>query len=353
MTAMAFPLVPNHTRGEINRAGAVLINPRSTKPEREDARKIVSEWRACHAYPINTFQSTLRLKVKNNNHPLVAQRLKRLPSIIDKLRRYPEMDLARMQDIGGLRAVLRTLKEVKQLEGIYRDQTRFSHELVKIYDYIERPKSDGYRGIHLIYKYKNNQSLASSTYNGLMLELQLRTYQEHLWATAVETMGTFLGQALKARQGDKKWLDFFALTSSAFAYQEGTPLVPGYKKWSKEKTFERVAQSEKKLNVLETLGGLSLAGNAIQTNTEGLGWFYHLIILNSENHTVQVASYPKAALAQASADYASAEAQADNGAKIEPVLVAAGSLDNLKRAYPNYFLDAREFITKVRGIIGS
>ena len=261
------------------------------------------------------------------------------------------MDLVRMQDIAGLRAVVRNLKDVRGLEAVYRDQSRFGHELMKVYDYIDRPKSDGYRGVHLIYKYANNQSKKASQYNGLMLELQLRTQQQHIWATAVETMGTFLGQALKSRQGDKKWLDFFAVTSSAFAYIEGTPLVPGYKKWSMQETFGQVAKAEKDLNVRETIRGLSLAGNAIQTRGRGRGWFYHLIILNAETHTVSVSSYPKNALGRASIAYAAAEAQADNGAKIEPVLVAAGSLDNLKRAYPNYFLDAREFVNRIDYII--
>lgn len=38
----------------------------------------------------------------------VSQRLKRLPTIEDKLRRLPRMDLSSMQDIGGCRAVLDT-----------------------------------------------------------------------------------------------------------------------------------------------------------------------------------------------------------------------------------------------------
>lgn len=329
-----------------------MVDPKSSADERRVARGIVGEWRACFGYPINTFQATVRDKLrKGYGRTLVAQRLKRLPTIIDKLKRYPGMNLVRMQDIGGLRAVVGNIRSVRKLERVYRDESRFKHELIKVYDYIDRPKEDGYRGVHLIYKYNNNQTSVSSSYNGLILELQLRTRLQHIWATAVETMGTYLGQALKSRQGDKKWIDFFAVTSSAFAHDEGTSPVPGYKKLSRQETIEAVKKASADLNVIEVIGAISVAGKVIHTNQKGKGWYYHLIILNSRDHTVSVNSYPKNQLAQASADYASAEERAAAGEPIEPVLVAAGKLDSLKHAYPNYFLDIRDFTTELQRII--
>lgn len=348
---MSLAPVPNYSKSAINKAGKVLLDPTSTPEQRKEARKVLDEWRVCHAYPMNTFQATLRKKLKGFRTPLIAQRLKRLPTIIDKMNRHPEMDLVRMQDIGGLRAVVMSIKDVRRLADVYRDQSRFKHELLKTYDYIDRPKEDGYRGIHLVYRYKNNQTETSAKYNGLLIELQLRTQKQHIWATAVETMGTFRGEALKSRQGDKKWLEFFAVTASAFAYLEKTNLVPGYKRLSRTATFAKVAQLEAEIKVLETVSGLSVAGNFIQKNGQDKGWYYHLIILNSETHSVTVRSYPKSQLGRASADYAAAEEEAIGGAQIEPVLVAAGTIDLLRKAYPNYFLDIRSFIEQVERII--
>jgi len=126
------------------------------------------------------------------------------------------MKLTTMQDIGGVRAILDSVKDVYMLAEEYLNSSRFSHELVDQKDYIKNPRSeDGYRSVHLIYKYKYQRAAA---YNGLRIEMQIRTKLQHIWATAVESMGTFLGQALKSRLGDQKWLDFFAITSSAFAY---------------------------------------------------------------------------------------------------------------------------------------
>ena len=116
-------------------------------------------------------------------------------------------------------------------------------------------ESRWYRSLHLIYKYKNKHA---PQYNDLKVELQIRTKLQHVWATAMETMGTFLGQALKSRQGDKKWIDFFAVVSSAFAHQEKTSLVPHCAKLSRKETFLEVAQAEKDLGALEIMDGFAL-----------------------------------------------------------------------------------------------
>ena len=54
---------------------------------------------------------------------------------------------------------------------------------VRSTDYIENPKSSGYRSIHYIYKYSSN----IQDYDGLKIELQIRTRLQHSWAMAVET----------------------------------------------------------------------------------------------------------------------------------------------------------------------
>ena len=61
----------------------------------------------------------------------------------------------------------------------------------------------------------------------MKIEIQLRSRLQHAWATAVETVGTLLGEALKASEGSQEWLTFLTLTSSAFALLEKTPPVPG------------------------------------------------------------------------------------------------------------------------------
>lgn len=348
---MPYPLVPEYSKTTINRAGATLVASKPTTKEYKAALKIVNEWRVCHAYPINTFQATLRRKSSKYKNVIVAQRLKRLPTIINKLERYPGMSLARMQDVGGVRGIVNNIEEVRELQAQYSDTKRFSHELVREDDYITTPKPDGYRGVHLVYRYNNTRAgnRLAEKYKGLKLELQLRTKVQHSWATAVETMGTFRGEALKSRQGNRDWLEFFELVSSAFAFAEQTPRLYKHTKYSAKTIYKEVARVEAKLEVLEHIKGIAVAANAI--HTRGYGGFYNLIVLRSDDHTVWIKSFRKDELDQASREYAEQEARAAAGQKIEPVLVSAGRLKSLKQAYPNYFLDVREFVSRVEDII--
>jgi putative GTP pyrophosphokinase len=99
---MAFSEVPKESKNQINKAGQILVQRNPSYAELRWARDLADRWRACHAYPINTFQANLRGKLKGFLHdPIAAQRLKRMPTIIDKLKRYPAMKLTTMQDIGG------------------------------------------------------------------------------------------------------------------------------------------------------------------------------------------------------------------------------------------------------------
>ncbi len=347
---MAFSPIPEESKNQINKAGQILVKDNPTKEELIWARDLADRWRACHAYPINTFNSTLRDKLRDDSDHIVAQRLKRMPTIIDKLKRYPTMQLTTMQDIGGLRAVLGSVYDVYMLAEEYRKNTRFKHELIDEKDYIHKSRSeDGYRSLHLIYKYKNKRNPA---YDGLRLELQIRTKLQHTWATAVETMGTFLGQALKSRQGDQEWLDFFAITSSAFAYMENSNPVPRFKDLSQEETFSAVAKAEANIDALDKMRGFSVAVNQIvKGRGKGKSWSYHLIILNSLQKTVQLIPYDRESFKEAMIVYSRVEAEAAKGKKIEPVLVSAGPIDELRKAYPNFFLDIRDFMRIVHEIV--
>jgi (p)ppGpp synthase/HD superfamily hydrolase len=113
---MSWP-IPQYSRKQVAKAGQILAE-NTDLPSSIDiledwlqAYTVLANWRACHGYPINTFQATLRQRLKKiDQDALVAQRLKRTPSILNKLQRFKGMNLARMQDIGGLRAVVSSVK---------------------------------------------------------------------------------------------------------------------------------------------------------------------------------------------------------------------------------------------------
>ena len=78
---------------------------------------------------------------------------------------------------------------------------------------------------------------------------------------------------------------------------------------------------------------------------------YHLIVLDSGQRTVTIRPYPVARLEQANLDYAAVEERTRGGEAIEAVLVSAGPVDALRKAYPNYFLDTQAFVTQIERVI--
>ncbi|WP_437194192.1 RelA/SpoT domain-containing protein [Planctomicrobium sp. SH527] len=362
--SMAFPS-PTFSRSKVNSAGEYFAESKfdTEDPTSDNIRElmlsfsVVENWRLCHGYAINTFQATLRGRsAMVCSSAIVAQRLKRFPTIIDKLRRQKGMQLARMQDIGGLRAIVTNVKQVKKLRDNYVNckSKKFLHELVKEQDYVSNPKKSGYRGVHLIYRYKNQQS---PQYDGLLLELQIRSRLQHAWATAVETIGVISDMSLKSGQGSSEWLDFFAIVSSAFADMEKTPKLQAHQDMSIEKIHEEIRTRAASLKVVEKLHAISVVAEQISRRSRRAAGEFHLIVLspNSDENTkasVQIWGFHKEEFQRANIEYSKIEREILNtpGDTRMAVLVSAGSLADLKKAYPNFFLDVHSFLSHIRRI---
>jgi len=282
---------------------------------------------------------------QNDDDPTVAQRIKRLPSIRHKLERMSTMNLSQMQDIGGCRAVLSSVDAVQNLVQYYKITTRMKHRLIREDPYIDQPKDSGYRGHHLVYRYYSDRS---ETWNGLAIEMQIRSRLQHAWATAVETVGTFTQQALKSSWGDTAWLRFFAVMGSALALRERTPAVPGTPT-DKAELADEIRRYAKKLDVIERL---TAYGSALQFTEQATGLMKghtFLLELDIPGQTLSARSYNNTLLA--AEEYSAIERAIEGQPGKDAVLVTVESLDSLRRAYPNYFLDTSVFVQTVREAI--
>lgn len=311
-----------------------------------DDISVINNFRASHAFPLNTFQIALRSKAREiDSNSIVAQRLKRMPTIIDKLRRFPDMNLSRMQDIGGCRAVLETIDGAYELAENFESR-RVSHILHNKKDYIQDPKNSGYRGIHLIYKYVSERN---NTYNNLNVEVQIRSRLQHAWATAVETAGMLLKQQLKSSQGEKEWLEFFQYASSAISYIEGTP--PYHGSMSSPEVTSNLEMLANKIHAFDLLRAVSntMKLRDEQPHLENAG--YYILIVNTETQELSIAAFEKKEAKKASQEYAMHESENRSNDHIETVMVSVESFISLKSAYPNYYGDATTFLDTVEAII--
>jgi ppGpp synthetase/RelA/SpoT-type nucleotidyltranferase len=348
---------PQVNRGRVDAAGDTLIREPTPGGEYAEALSRINNWRSSHAYPLQALKMTLLHRAKKiDDEALVAQRLKRLSSISLKLRRNPNMKLSQMQDIGGCRAVMKNIDDVESLAAVYfADQNRGRpdrSEFGKPYNYVETPKADGYRGIHFVYKYRS-LSKEYQAFNGLRIEIQIRSRLQHAWATAVETVSTFTGQALKSNIGEKDWKRFFALMGSALAMRERRPLVPGTPS-NKVELIDELRASAKRLGIEKKLATWSSAIVIAETERRRsmVDARAFLLVLNSEAKTIEVTAFKKDELRQASEDYLLVETATADKPEVQAVLVSVDSIAALRSAYPNYYLDTRAFIDALRLAIG-
>ena len=298
---------------------------------------------------MNVFQVTLRGYVKriDPKHGIVAQRLKRTPTIIDKLKnRQQEMRLGRMQDIGGLRAIVSDVAMVRELEKKY-DRSQARHILRRKYDYIAKPKVSGYRGIHLVYSTVTTKRIDT---DGLLIEIQLRTRLQHIWATAVETVSTFFQEPLKSSQGSPKWLDFFKLVSALFAIEEEEQPHEAFNGVSYDELLKRFKAYVDENSILTSLDSIVLAALAYGENKiaepasrKDLGAYW---VIESSYKTkpkrLNIYSFFKGQEETANAMYQSLEGSSQSR-DTQVVLISVDSVRKMDKAYPNFFGDLADF----------
>jgi len=212
------PQIDLPSKGEINRCGELLSAAWEADfsndfltlhgmDKFEHAIRVLSDFRAAHQYPLTKATMGLRSMVSTEGCQIVvSQRLKRLPRIIRKLHRMPGSNLARLEDVGGCRAVLTDLDE------LYRVQRRLKRnwdgrggrsKIVRERDYIADPKDIGYRAIHVVVER-----------DGRRIEVQLRTERQQRWADAVETIDARLNMTVKDGLAPDSMIEFFAVAGN-------------------------------------------------------------------------------------------------------------------------------------------
>jgi len=334
--------IPEYAKSEINKAGSTVANPNILAEERHAALEVLNNWRSSHAYPLQIISSNLRLR---NPNAIVVQRLKRLESIIGKLERFPDMNLYRMQDLGGCRVIVDTIEQVYDTLNKYKN-SRIRHVLKRENDYIVTPKESGYRSYHIVYQFHSD---TKETYNkNMLIEVQFRTKLQHMWATAVEMMGIYTKSQLKASIGNKDILRFFVLVSSVFSTMENMPVTPNTTNNLYELIHE-IKEIDERHNIVSRLSALSVAINHVNKNADLKRNGYYVLQLNYGKKLLKVNSFSKSQVELATNVYNKIESL--NNPDLDVVLVSATSFDALKAAYPNYFTDISGFVDMMRVVL--
>ncbi|MEO5917948.1 MAG: RelA/SpoT domain-containing protein, partial [Candidatus Limnocylindrales bacterium] len=194
------------SRSQVDRAGVVLRDWFDSgllvDPRIEESSAVVSAFRSQFKGPLKLVVMGLRSAVKTSDAPLlVAERLKRQPRIIGKLQRFRQMELTRMQDIAGCRAIL---PDRATVDAVRNRVERQKSDVLRVYDYNAAPKPGGYRAIHLVVRR-----------DGALVEIQLRTIWQQRWAMLVEGLDFAYRLQLKDEQGPREVLDYLRAYASS------------------------------------------------------------------------------------------------------------------------------------------
>ena len=120
------------------------------------------------------------------------------------------MQLANMQDIGGCRAVLNSIDEVRRVQS----RLARNRPPLRVSDYIAVPRPSGYRGVHVVVQYDERP-----------VEVQIRTQVMHARAITVERLGGRLGEDLKSGYGPEPLLALLEGISEVMAVEEENGVV--------------------------------------------------------------------------------------------------------------------------------
>lgn len=343
---------PPRSKREVNRAGKLIADGQGTDKELQ----LVDQWRAAHGYVINTFQIFFKRRIEKSPASIeFAQRLKRRSTVIDKItRKHPNgqplmSDVTSMQDFAGCRLIFDSLEELTQFRDYVHSSKSMEHVIHKLrhdpgkYDYINRPKSSGYRGIHDVYAHfpraHRRGSDESKPWHGLLVEVQYRTRVQHAWATALEISDIVDGQKTKFDLEETDRVRFFALASEILArHHEG--IANAMMETETEDLCEEFCRLEKQLGILQRLHALKVSGgfekikrhNVLNVHRQDDGSLaLEILTFSSPSDAIEKASQLES-----------------SASSLNAVYVRADNPSQARSAYRNYFNDPVDFVRLVR-----
>jgi ppGpp synthetase/RelA/SpoT-type nucleotidyltranferase len=196
------------SKSRIDKAGRLLSNSGELTEESIELEDVFDAYRASHLEPLS--QTTLELQQwlhEYGRRYYIAQRLKRKPQILRKLRRL-SVRLTQLQDIGGCRIIVDNNKDVDDLVNYFQSQIGKTptFSITKITDYRVKGRDDtGYRSVHLILSRDERA-----------LELQVRSRIQHYWSESIERTSVIYGHHLKEKEGNHTVISYFKVLSDVF-----------------------------------------------------------------------------------------------------------------------------------------
>lgn len=315
-------------------------------PSNAAAVKAVQLWRA-QCMPATRQCFATLLECCDGVDAIITYRMKRVPSIIQKIRRPYNYELSTLDDVGGCRVIVKNIDDLRLVQRRLEEKYAYSCSTIrKTKDYIQIPKDTGYRSCHILTK----QHTDIGTYR---VEIQLRTHLQHYWATALEVIDEVQGTNIKSMDTDlspySEHIRFNQLTSSLIAVIEHTPPVLDCPDNVKELVAD-IKQLPCTQHIMDMLS--AVCGDVIRIDKEYCpvdeASIFILQFLKDEQSLI-VHSYSAQHIEQALNDYSTLEDDSSITVTNQNiVLVHVNNPDDLITAYPNYSANISEYVTLIQ-----
>jgi hypothetical protein len=324
----------SYSQGDYKRLSK-RIRENPNKITKEDYQ-MLQEFRLTYRSQLSTIFTFLNKEAqKIDKESVCTYRIKRIESIVSKLGRY-KMPIYKMNDIAGCRCIMTSDKDViKLFKRLQKTKEKLPFKFELRNNYIETPKEDGYRSIHLIATLKDEPEK--------IVEVQIRSLEQHNWATLVEISDVLFDSKLKEcrREKSPELFDFHLLLA----------------KKDRELTFndkQKICEISGKFRYIERLSVLFFK-NYISLRTQrnelkaNRGSFYFLISTDNQGRPELIQFK----------DFNEAEKQyfemfLDNPESKNIVLThfKGTSFDKISIAYSNYVMTYNATLFRVLKIIG-
>ena len=290
-----------------------------------DEQEIFNYFRQIHELIFEEFYKKIKLPDKY----IVVTRLKRMESIIDKLRRPNSSKLSRIDDIAGIRIIVNNFTEIYEISELL-EKLLISNNCQLKYnkDYIEFSKKDGYRSLHKIFTFSYENK-------NLNFEIKIRTKLQHLWSTTVEIYDLIEYKNLKSGSFNKlkTWEGlFFKRCSKVIENFEKNNLVYSKKMIDKIFKFKKYIKIFEKLKTIKSIKNIHL----LEGYKDGDSL---LLIIDIEKGSINFLDEEPENLVTY---YNILEQESKKNIKL--LLLTIKNIKKLQSAYSNYFLDNDEFI---------
>jgi len=337
------------SKKQVEKAGRSI---RKNEGDFQHAVSVIQNYRAAHLYPLQIIKNLVWKHVKKLqllDSATIVRRLKRLPTIIDKLKRSTldgqtenSISLKRMHDIGGCRVILESLTDLEALNNSL-NKSKTVHS-VKEYDYITLPKPTGYRGIHRVYK--SYDKTESHQWKGFQIEVQLRTKFQHLWATSVEIVDIIEKETLKTnpQAANSQWKRLFFIMGEFLAVKDGSWMLTDE---NNQKYINELSVLNKELSAYQKLDAFNSAFQMEEIKSRSKSSGYTLLVYNNVEQKGQAFLYSTAKKEVALEHYA----QLEQDVNVNVLLVAGSDLKSIEKAYPNYINDTSSFLEEFSRIL--